>query len=449
MALLPEITIPPSPQATNRGKFFLYLLLIGVLVFMTWWSRQPHVQATLADWGNHPVWENIKRLVMSSDKMLEGEADGRINILLLGMGGVAHEGPYLTDTIILLSINPETADVAMLSIPRDLAVNIPEYGIRKINNANAYGEAKQKGSGVELASEVLATTLAVPIHYYARIDFSGFIGLIDQLSGLKINVEQSFIDPQFPTNDGLTQTVSFTAGEQLMSGARVLQYVRSRHGSNGQGSDFSRAHRQQQVLLAAKEKILRLSTFLNPQLIIRLYQTFQNNIETNIEPWAALKLSNLLKDLDTSRVVHKVLDIESTGLLTETRGEDGAYLLIPINNDYVTLQLLTQKLLTFAKVPEEKAKVVINNGTAEPGLAEKLASVLKERGFEVINYGNAPNKNYTKSVIYDFSNNQPASKDILYYLLKSPDWGSDNVTPQQGEDFLIIVGSEQSSSLYP
>ncbi|MFH1111496.1 MAG: LCP family protein [Patescibacteria group bacterium] len=416
---------------------------------MTWWSRQPHVQATLADWGNHPIWENIKRLILSSDKRLDGEEDGRINIILLGMGGVAHEGPYLTDTIILASINPQTAEVALLSIPRDLAVNIPGYGIRKINNANAFGEVKQPGSGAELASQVLASTLNIPIHYYVRIDFSGFVGLVDQLGGLKINVEQSFTDTQFPTDDNLVQAISFSAGEQLMSGARVLQYVRSRHGSNGQGSDFARAYRQQQVLIAAREKILRLSTFLNPQLIIKLYQTFQNNIETNIEPWEALKLSNLLNNLNSSQIIHKILDIETTGLLSETRGVDGAYLLIPSSGDYSNIQLLVQKLLNFSEVHKEKAKIIIENGTAVPGLAEKISSILIEKGFEVLNYGNAPNKKYTKSIIYDFSNNKPASRDILMYLFKSIDLGKENISAQSGEDFLIIIGQDQIFALYP
>src|SRR3989339_397234 len=236
MSLLPETVSPPTPQATTRGKFFLYLVLILVLAGLTWWSRQPHVQATLADWEQHTVWENIKRLTGADDKLLTGENDGRINIMLLGMGGVKHDGPYLTDTIILASLNPTTSDLALLSIPRDMAVSIPGNGVRKINSANAYGEAREPGSGAKLASEALSSTLQVPIHYYFRIDFGGLVSLIDQLGGLKINVDRAFVDNQYPSNDSLVQTISFAAGGKLMPAERVLEYVRSRHGSAGEGS---------------------------------------------------------------------------------------------------------------------------------------------------------------------------------------------------------------------
>ena len=128
-------------------------------------------------------------------------------------------------------------------------------------------------SGAKLASEALSSTLQVPIHYYFRIDFGGLVSLIDQLGGLKINVDRAFVDNQYPSNDSLVQTISFAAGEQLMSGERVLEYVRSRHGSAGEGSDFARARRQQKVLIAFKEKLLRLSTFLNPSLLVKLYST--------------------------------------------------------------------------------------------------------------------------------------------------------------------------------
>src|SRR5207244_10638311 len=107
---------------------------------------------------------------------LKGEGNGRVNILLLGVGGAGHDGPNLSDTIMVVSIDPKTKDVAMLSIPRDLYVKIPGHGYGKINAANVYG-------GPTLAARTVANVIGVPIHYYAVIDFSGFKQAVDSVGG--------------------------------------------------------------------------------------------------------------------------------------------------------------------------------------------------------------------------------------------------------------------------
>ncbi|HCU47626.1 TPA: hypothetical protein DIC39_01000 [Patescibacteria group bacterium] len=442
MSLLPETVSPPTPQATTRGKFFLYLVLILVLAGLTWWSRQPHVQATLADWEQHTVWENIKRLTGADDKLLTGENDGRINIMLLGMGGVKHDGPYLTDTIILASLNPTTSDLALLSIPRDMAVSIPGNGVRKINSANAYGEAREPGSGAKLASEALSSTLQVPIHYYFRIDFGGLVSLIHQLGGLKINVDRAFVDNQYPSNDSLVQTISFAAGEQLMSGERVLEYVRSRHGSAGEGSDFARARRQQKVLIAFKEKLLRLSTFLNPSLLVKLYSTLEQNIETNVETWEMLKFAKILKKVNTDYVVHQVLDPETNPLLVETRGADGAYLLVPRTGDYNELQEFVQNLFQFSAASQEQATIMIANGTAVPGLAESTARELTSRGLKVSSFGNADNKNYPTTLLHDLSAGKTATREAIMSILKLSEALTTSPNFDAPADFVIILGQD-------
>lgn len=442
MSLLPETVSPPTPQATARGKFFLYLVLIVGLMALTWWSRQPHVQATLADWEQHTVWENIKRLTGADDKLLIGEDGGQINIMLLGMGGAKHDGPYLTDTIILASLNPKTSDLALVSIPRDMAVSIPGNGVRKINSANAYGEAKQSGTGAKLASAALSSTLNVPIHYYFRIDFGGFVSLVDQLGGLKINVERAFVDNLYPTNDSLVKTISFEVGEQVMSGERVLEFVRSRHGSNGEGSDFARGRRQQQVLIALKEKLLRLSTFLNPSLLVKLYNTLQQNIETNVETWEMLKFAKIIKNINTDQIVHQVLDPETNPLLVEARGVDGSYLLVPRTGDYGELQQFVQNLFQYSAASRERATIEIANGTGVPGLAEKTASELTSRGLKVSLFSNADNNNYLTSVLYDKSQNKTATREAIMSILKLSDviTGSPNFDSQT--DFIIILGQD-------
>lgn len=197
--LNPQTILPPSAPAVTRGKFFLYALIIITFLGGGWLLQQPRVQVTIVEWNKYSLWENVKRLAGSEDLLLKGENEGRINFLILGQGGVVHDGPYLTDTIILASIKPDTKQVALLSLPRDLVVNIPSWGFKKINSANAYGEEKGTGQGAVLATEVVNKLVNLPIHYYIRLDFDGFKKIIDQIGGVSINIERSFTDNQFPT----------------------------------------------------------------------------------------------------------------------------------------------------------------------------------------------------------------------------------------------------------
>ena len=125
---------------------------------------------------------------------LKGEGDGRVNVLVLGIGGQGHEAPTLSDTILILSIDPKTKDAAMLSVPRDLYVKIPGNGYGKINSANAYG-------GPELASKVVSSVVGVPIHYYVQIDFSGFKQAVDAVGGINVTVPTAVSDPEYPCDN--------------------------------------------------------------------------------------------------------------------------------------------------------------------------------------------------------------------------------------------------------
>src|SRR3990167_3149909 len=245
--------------------FFVYaflILFILLAVSGTIFSYQVH--SSSEGKGFHfSLFSTVQSFIQAGDKTVEGEKEDRINILLLGVGGGEHDGPELSDTIMLASLRPSDQKVGLLSIPRDLTVEIPEYGWRKINHVNAFGENKERGYGPIFASEVIGTVLDQEIQYYVKIDFSGFAKLIDDIGGVDIFVDQPFVDEQYPTEDYLYQTVSFAYGSAHMDGKTALIYVRSRHGNNCQGSDFARSRRQQQVMTAVKEKILSASTILN------------------------------------------------------------------------------------------------------------------------------------------------------------------------------------------
>ncbi|MCX6740621.1 MAG: LCP family protein [Candidatus Parcubacteria bacterium] len=439
---------------TRQPVSFLKLLfypLIFIAVFFLVFSVEVILsgESVIDNLEKINIFQNIG-FSLDNEKLLKGEADDRINILLLGMGGAGHPGPYLTDTIILTSLKPSENKISMISIPRDLSVPIPGYGWRKINNANSFGETDQNGNGAQFASEVVNKTFNQPIHYYVRVDFSGFEKLIDELGGIKINVENAFSDPQFPTDDFGYQTVSFRQGWQKMDGKTALNYARSRHGTNGENSDFARSKRQQKVLQAIKDKALSFSTFISYRKISALLDMYKDHVTTNLEPWEIYKFYKLAKKIDTSNINNVVLEVEPNGPLFATN-INGAYLLLPKDMSFKQLQNIVKYVFDPQKQQKavEIVKLEIQNGTKIEGLAYRTSVTLKADGYKITKIGNASKQDYSNTLIYDLTQGQKAEQlTELQTKLQAkltdtkPDWmTSDNIEA----DFLIILGQDLKS----
>lgn len=180
-------------------------------------------------------------------------AGNAITVLLLGSDRrPGEQGPSRTDTVIIARIDPGLQRVALLSLPRDLVVNIPGYGYGRINAAHVYGDIyPELGGGMALARQTVSDLIGVPIDYAVMIDFEGFIGLIDAIGGIDINVPNALYDGEYPTMNYGYMEVYFEPGMQHMNGSRALQYARIRH----MDSDFQRARRQQEVILAAARQL--------------------------------------------------------------------------------------------------------------------------------------------------------------------------------------------------
>ena len=141
--------------------------------------------------------EGLKTENIAPEK-LKGECNGRVNILLLGVGDPGNAGEQLSDTIIVASYDPKTHDVAMLSIPRDMYVKISGGGYSKINNAHAFGEQAKKGTGPEVAKQTVSTLLGIPIHYYIRTDFTALSQAVDLVGGVDVTVKEALLDNEYP-----------------------------------------------------------------------------------------------------------------------------------------------------------------------------------------------------------------------------------------------------------
>lgn len=457
-------------------------------------------------------FSTLKSFVQSGDKALDGEKKDRINFLLMGVGGDNHEGPQLADTIIFASYRPSTKEVGFMSLPRDMTVPIRDYGYKKINHANAYGENEKKNYGPILASEVIGNVLDQKINYYLRVDFNGFSELIDTIGGVDVYVDRSFTDSAYPilgkgnascdstnpTNSNLEDYFSneetepkttsqnydcrfeelfFKEGWMHMNGDTALKFVRSRHGNNGEGSDFARSRRQQKIIMSVKDKLFSVSTFLNPGRISKILNTLNKNIATNISVSDFLRLAKETKDVGTEQLTQHVIDASESSPLYAT-SLNGSYVLLPKNDDWTTLQKMSKYIYTKpnldavagAEIMKPKfVKVEIQNGTSVAGLAFRTSQLLDGQGFEITKIGNAVSREYEHTVIYDLTDGKRTeelkalqaflqadvnlsasgwlvSGDVVPKQLSVSSEDQNTLVTQDDVDFLVILG-ENSASL--
>ncbi|MBI5728376.1 MAG: LCP family protein, partial [Candidatus Magasanikbacteria bacterium] len=400
----------------------------------------------------------LTNFVFSKPVTLSGQRLDRINILLLGIGGLGHDGPYLTDTMILVSIKPSTKQIAMVSIPRDLAVDIPGRGSYKINHADAFGEVERAGWGGALATRVVESTFGVDIPYYVRLDFAAFVEIIDEVGGIKVNVERSFVDAEYPAPNFAFQTVSFAKGIQMMNGQRALQYARSRHGGNGEGSDFARARRQQKMLLALKEKLLSFSTLSNPVRINKVMNSLDTHLTTNMTFADIITLIKLGREWHADQITTLVLDSTPEGYLQNTTGADGAFLLQPKGGDFTPIREAVKgifdRLPTVADdTPTQEApaaptvQIEIQNGTWRAGLAARIKKRLTDKQLTVTRVGNMADRPISTSVIYA---TRPASADIAHIMgvlrdelgVPIEETVPNGITMATDTDVLLVLGED-------
>lgn len=459
----------------------VFSIFVGVLAAIgagASYRAATHGTNVFTEVGNLPIIADIRRLTWGdSSKVLNVTADDRLSVLVLGVGGEGHSGSELTDTILLANADLKTQQIGMLSIPRDLAYPLGGGRFIKINAVNAYAEQKNPGQGARETADAYEELLGVKIDHVVKINFNAFKELIDAIGGVDITVERSFTDYEYPTEDEKWQTISFKEGEEHMDGSRALIYARSRHGSNGEGSDFARARRQQIIIMAVKKKLLSIGTLTNPSKLLKLYQAISSNIQTDLSPWELMKLAPLAKQFSSDKINMHVLSNEQNGELV-AQTVNGAYMLFPKKQDWSQIRDIAQHPFGSesedASTPEttstnhetstststakksEPARVEVRNGTTVSGLASQMGDKLKKNGFKILSLGNAVHRTYQSTVIFDLTNGT-RSEDLskLKTLLnatveKTPSaWSTSSTTNPDLEprptyptqtDFVIILG---------
>jgi LCP family protein required for cell wall assembly len=416
----------------------------------------------------------IGRLVESAGRDLKGEENGRINILLLGMGGKNHDGGLLTDTIILASLDTVGKKVALFSIPRDLTVPLEGYGWKKINNVNAYAEMKSPGSGGLATSQAVSDILNIPIDYYVRADFDGFINIINELGGVNVYVENTLEDYRYPTMgkeddsnyESRYEHLYIEKGWQEMDGKLALKYARSRHAAGAEGSDFARSRRQQKILEAVKEKAISKYVLFKPQMIGNIIGEVQNHISTNLKIWEIVRLWNMFGDIKNENIINKGLDNGPNGLLFDSISPEGAYILSPRGGDFSEIQYLVQNIFSDApsqdkkQIITESASIEILNGTWVNGLASRVAMDLEKYGFDVLRVDNYKNREMKESAVYDLTygekinsisilkekTNAKINFGLPEWLIKDLSEGLTDKEKVKQPDFILILGQNADTT---
>lgn len=331
--------------------------------------------------------------------------NGFVNVLLLGMAGGKHDGATLTDTITVVSYNLKSSKVYLISIPRDLwlpALRVKANAVYQLDN-------------LSFTKTIMGNVVGLPIHYGLRVDFSGFVKAIDILGDIEVEILRSFDDYNYPIEgkendlcgyeekemdfsgeeakklniepgkrrvfvspEGNIATdsaeedkgvkyfscryehVRFEKGLMRMNGAVALKFVRSRHGTNGEGSDFARSSRQQKVIDAIRKKLLSFETLTEPQKISDLVGTLGKSIDTDISIKDAIEFFKLSRKLENSQSF--VLD-DRKSLLVRPNASDygGAFVLISQDDDFSIIHDYVRKILS-GEITEYEA-----TASARPG----------------------------------------------------------------------------------
>ncbi len=439
-------------QKVFTGGLIVLFLVIAVAAGLLVFDRVRQAVAE-ADWLPAPAVEASEGTPLpggtpeiSTRVVWDGKE--RVNILAMGIDQRSYEeGPWRTDTMLVLTLDPVTMSGGMLSIPRDLWVPIPGYEEGRINTAHYLGDAYDyPGGGPALAVKTVQYNLGVPIHYYIRVNFSAFEELIDLIGGIDIVVEEEINDSAYPCDDGpCYDPLYIPAGEQHMDGRTALRYARTRHGGGG---DFDRAKRQQQLLVVVFEKITELGML--PQLITkapRLWETLEGSVETDMRLDEIVALANLAEGMDSQNIRTGVMDQHYTQFWTTPSGQQ---VLIPIRErmrelrDYIFTSDVPKPDVDdpAARLQEEAATVAVLNGTTTAGLAGSTTDYLVQQGLQVTRTDNADLSDYAESLIIVYTGKNYTAEYIAR-LLNLPSTAVVHGADENAEiDISVILGAD-------
>lgn len=403
--------------------------------------------------------------------------DQRITFLLLGVDQRPDDpSPLRTDTMIVVTVQPETNQVGMISLPRDLFVPIPEYQYSgKINTAYYLGEVnKYPGGGGALAKKTVSEFLGYPVDFYVKINFDGFIEAIDAIGGVDVVVPKTLHDEEYPTIDYGIETFHIEAGPQHLDGATALKYVRTRHADD----DFQRSKRQQQVLLAIKDKLVE-NKLLTPVRLLELLRVVSNSVDYDIPATRLPNLLALASRVQLDQIEQLVVDTRYAQVDANSRF---GWILVPNREklrpavdqiflaqaapaaEVIDVAALAQQQarqqaalarqqvfsgyqaqgeLLRQQLGAEGARIGVYNGTGDPTLTARAADWLQRQGYKVVEAKEASRSDYPRTALITYGQTPVATEGLKeMFAIASANISVGDRSAETDLDLRLIIGQD-------
>ncbi|HSX05247.1 MAG TPA: LCP family protein [Candidatus Saccharimonadales bacterium] len=437
-----------SPRSWRR-IFKRSAAVLGVLVILcgAWYGFRFYRDIAKLTGNNNP----LSLLGVFKPVALQNQS-GRVNILVAGNSAddIGHNGGNLTDSIMVLSLNTKNNTALMLSIPRDLWVDIPSVGYGKINSAYPNG-------GMDLLQQVVQDNLGLTIDYHVLVNYQAFKDLVNAVGGITINIQsddpRGIYDPNIDyTTRNCCALAKYPNGPAKLNGQQALNLARARGDPNPFGypygftdGDFDRTEHQRQMLVSIKDKASTAAVIANPFKVASLVDAVGKNVKSNLQVNEIETMYTYMKKVDDTKIDSyniNTLKGKNTTMLANYTSPDGQSALIPAAglDDFSDIQAQIQRVLTAGPLEKENAVAVVLNGTETVGLAQQQANTLTAKGMNVT-VGDASATQATTTLI-DNSNGQMPNT-LAYFKKQYKATVTTDVTLTRtypNADFILILG---------
>ncbi len=452
-----EIAENPEKKETKPKKkkkhvfrnflIVLFILLAGVLAVAMIWGNELISKIT---GGRSNVGDFIGGLITETYTELKTDKNGRTNVLILGTSGYVmeptegdykHDGAQLTDTIMVVSLDQETGDVAMINLPRDLKAGRTCTATGKINEVywcnNMDGDDEE--SGVLALENKITEILDIEIQYYAHVNWATLISIVDAVGGITVTLDEDINDAWY------TGTVISAGVPTTLNGEQALGLARARHGT--ELGDFSRGNSQQKILVALKDKVLEEGLGLTEA--INILNSLGDNVRTDISIDEIKTGVHLLKDFDLAKMRQIPLLDWNNNISYFTTGmiNDISYVLPSAGDgNYFAIQKYLAQKLDSNPIVREGSTIKILNGSDRVGAAASEQEKLQQEGFITPSVGDAPEGDYNAVEIYILNDTMTETKEKLSEIYNTTIRLSEDLPKniQSDADFVIILGNSET-----
>ncbi|MDO4759842.1 MAG: LCP family protein [Candidatus Saccharibacteria bacterium] len=427
----------------------IIVLILGAGCALCIWGNDIIMKIT---GGRGNIFDAIGTMMSDKYDPLDTDENGRTNILAFGTSGYnmegdegdgTHDGAQLTDSIMAISIDQKTGDIAMISLPRDLKVTDRCTGTGKINEIywchNLNNDNEEAGANALIDN--VSNILGIDFQYYAHVNWGSLIQIVNSIGGITITLDET-IEYDYNDADDVNHYAIIYAGEPTtLDGYQALGVARARHQTKM--GDFSRGNSQQKILIGIKDQIY--SQNLGFDTLLSLFGALGDNLRTNFSMSNIKTAIKLTYDFDLNETRQIPLVDYDTGVyyFSTTMINNISYVVPAAGvGNYSAIRARVREQLSSNPITREAANVMILNGTDTPGLAGKAQEALEEEGYNIVSIDNAPDGDYSGVMIYSLSERTTSTVQALkkYYGVQKEEFDAPAGVNTDGIDIIVILG---------